>query len=360
MDIETLPHDFGRWISEWLPGEIPREHEATCRDCAMCVPEAADPEQRGFDPGVKCCSFIPTLSNFLVGRILADESAECSAGRRSLMERMKTRAVVSPAGVKPSTKFSVLYAHSSAELFGRSAELLCPHYLPDTGGCSIWKYRNSTCTTWYCKHVRGAVGARFWRDLLLLLSDVESKLAAWCVLELDAGTAALRHVMPTVEKNEAARNSSNIDGEITDAAYAARWGAWHGRESKFYQQCAARVGALSWAQVLTICGVEVQIAAKLVEKSYAELVVERAPVRPRVSRLEVLRIDAGFCRLGSYSRNDPMDVHRMLFDVLPMFDGSPTKDALAAIAEKHDIELDVDVVRRLIDFGILEESGEQG
>ena len=45
------------------------------------------------------------------------------------------------------------------------------------------------CATWHCKHVRGEVGARFWKLADRLLRQVEHELSLWCLAELKTGTA---------------------------------------------------------------------------------------------------------------------------------------------------------------------------
>lgn len=58
-------------MDEFLAGgTIPSEKHATCDNCAMCGSQApASPldgqaDARFYDPGVKCCSFLPVLWNF--------------------------------------------------------------------------------------------------------------------------------------------------------------------------------------------------------------------------------------------------------------------------------------------------------
>ena len=68
----TLPALYARWIEAIINGSLPVEIEATCSDCAMCSRsgEPDDPEQNFFDKGSKCCTYTPTLSNFMAGAIL--------------------------------------------------------------------------------------------------------------------------------------------------------------------------------------------------------------------------------------------------------------------------------------------------
>ena len=43
--------------------------------------------------------------------------------------------------------------------------------------------RNAVCSTWFCKHERGAVGQRFWHAVRDLLIAVEERVALRCLIE---------------------------------------------------------------------------------------------------------------------------------------------------------------------------------
>lgn len=80
---EPLPPLYDGWMLELLEGVIPRESRATCNNCAMCSQPGAEsgPRERYFDPTIKCCTYIPVLPNFLVGRILTDDDPAARPGR---------------------------------------------------------------------------------------------------------------------------------------------------------------------------------------------------------------------------------------------------------------------------------------
>src|SRR5581483_9117563 len=99
-----------------------------------------------FDPGAKCCTYNPRLPNFLVGRILSDDDPAALRGRATVEERIRRRVAVTPLGLLHDPVQRLLYDHSKGASFGRSAALLCPHYLKDSGQCGVWKNRESTCT----------------------------------------------------------------------------------------------------------------------------------------------------------------------------------------------------------------------
>jgi hypothetical protein len=163
-ESEALPGLYAKWITELLGGTLPRESRAMCDDCAM-RPRAgrqAGPQSTFFDPIVKCCTYVSTLYNFLVGSILANIDTAAQSGRATVQKRIGEAVGVTPLGLAPPPVHSLLY-RSSADAFGRRRALRCPHYIEECGRCGIWRNRNAICSTWFCKHVRGEVGYAFWR-----------------------------------------------------------------------------------------------------------------------------------------------------------------------------------------------------
>ena len=145
---EPLPPLYDGWVTELLEGIIPRESRATCHDCAMCPSSVAQsgPREHYYDPAIKCCTYIPVLHNFLVGRVLSDDDPAAQAGRVTVEKRIAVGVAVTPLGLGTPPVFSLLYNNLSAEAFGRSRNLRCPHYIEDGGRCGVWRNRNSAAS----------------------------------------------------------------------------------------------------------------------------------------------------------------------------------------------------------------------
>jgi len=127
------------------------------------------------------------------------------------------------------------------------------------------------CATWFGKHVRGAVGLRFWRALEQLLIAVEWQLVRWSVLELGVDVDTLRELARRATgRRESGRTLDvhQIDGEVDEAAYRRRWGSWVGQERKFFEECALLVDRLAWPDVLRIGGAEVALLERLARDAY--------------------------------------------------------------------------------------------
>jgi len=355
----VLPPLYAAWVDELLQGPIPPETEATCHDCAMCAKgtEVAAPNGDGyfFNPQTKCCTYLPELHNFLVGRMLSDEDPASATGRATVEARLQAGIAVTPLGLGRSPVHALLYANS-VNAFGRAQSFRCPHYLEEEGGrCGVWRHRESVCATWFCQHVRGAVGMNFWKALLTLLSTIETSLARWCVTELDVGSEALARLFPSF--GQAGRNDQ-IDADLLDGVADPQrqrmmWGKWSGREAEFYQECARRVNPLTWHEVTAICGPEAQAYARLTCEAYQKLISEEVPARLQVGPFRTIQLSPNCCRVSAGRAFVQLDLSQTLMGVLPYFDGRPTDEVLQAMAQREGVKLNQALIRRLVDFGIL-------
>ena len=166
----ALPPLYAGWLRAIAGGPIPAETKATCDNCAMLASPGGPPEAIYFHPVTKFCAFQPQLTNFLAGRILSDSDPSIAEGRQELEQRISRRTVITPGWAGPGAVFGLMY-RNTPNVFGRAPELRC-QFLSPTGACGVWKHRPGVCATWYCKHVRGATGFRFWRLADKLLRQV--------------------------------------------------------------------------------------------------------------------------------------------------------------------------------------------
>jgi hypothetical protein len=342
-----LPPLYAAWLTELLGGAVPEEQTATCSRCAMQADSV--PEGYRFEAAAKCCTYVPTLPNYLVGGALRELPG--GPGRASLERRLDEPAVCTPHGLDVSDDDRRRYQELVAgERFGRDHDLRCPHYLPEDGGlCGIWRHRNGVCATWFCKHDRGAAGQRFWHAVEALLSVVERELCHWCACQL------LYHDAPPG------------DGEVDDLmADLPEWDAWAPHARDYYLRAAALVADLAWPEVQVIGGADVVAAAERVRLAYADLAPEPvAPALVQVRRpatlvpgtLRVSHRGPETTRLVSYSDSDALDLPSELVALLPRFDGRPTAQVLAELADEG-VSLTDDLVARLVDFAVLQAPGE--
>jgi hypothetical protein len=69
--------------------------------------------------------------------------------------------------------------------------------------------------------------------------------------------------------------------------------------------------------------------------------------------MQLAHMGRGMMRISTYSGYDPLEVPNQVMELLPYFDGRPTEEALAAIADERGIRLEPDLVRKLVDFMLL-------
>lgn len=323
----------------------------------MCQSTPADSSSRAvfFDPATKCCTYVPLLWNFLVGALLEDDSTEAAAGRRTVEARIDARVAVTPFGLARPPVYELMYARIQ-DAFGRARSLRCPHYIEEGGRCGVWRARESTCATWFCKFERGAVGQEFWQRLHRLLGLVEYSLSTWCVLQLDPGEAALRFLVPQHPAGTPQPiSAAEFEGRSDEQVYQRKWGRWAGREREFFVRSTRLVRELSWRNILELGGAEAQMAERLVQEAFERLTSRQVPARLRTRSLR-LTLDAAGGLARTYSGNDPVHLSHDVLGMLPYFDGQPTDLALAAIRRERGVTATPELIRWLVDFDVLEDA----
>lgn len=350
-EVESLPVLYQRWADELLPEGIPRESQATCLDCAMCTgcaPET-DPAFGYYNRATKCCTYFPDLPNFLAGRAALQENPGAAALRAIIENERDRRGTASLRAVQPSAKIATIYAGHHKEGFGRDPDMLCPFAIEadsETGPlCGIWQQRNSVCSTWFCKHERGLNGTRFWQALQGLFGALEWSLSWWAIHQVLEHPERAISVGP-LETNRPHRMSLKPDA----------WRQWPGNRLDFYLRCAEAVEALSCREAIEIAGMDARLFATELATRYQILRNLDPPERLRVAPFNILRQDGNRATLQSLSCSEPLEAPALLIQLVPAFDGRPVTEVLDAIHRETRIKLDPRLVRRLYDFGILEQT----
>ena len=344
MSTPVLPPLYDRWISALLQGPVPAETESTCMDCPMLARDGRNKSEYLFHPDTKCCTYMPELPNFLVGRILRDEDPAFAPGKAAFEGQFSGGMIVTPLGAYPPESYSAFY-RGNLDRFGVDPGMRCPFYLVKEGGlCGIWKHRNARCATWFCKYSHGSRSVIFWKYMDQLLTAVEKSLAQWCVLQLIDKDAALEELFPPPQS------------QVDLGRQKLFWGPWWLRQREFFQECSALVDSLSWEEVTAIGGQEVRIPARLVYLSYGRVNADRLPKYLRIaSWKKVILQDSDFYRVWAYNRYDPLDVWKSVLDQLHHFDGQTPVASVLRRAKMMGVKLDRKLIRQFLDFGILEE-----
>jgi Fe-S-cluster containining protein len=342
---ETFPSVYAGLLPSFFDLPAPEEKKATCDDCAMCQPAGAPPGEGVvyFRPDTKCCTFIPRLPNYLVGAILSDPEPGMEEGRRRVRARIAQRVGVSPRWLAPSRKYSVLHTAARVTSFGRSLMLRCPYYEPEGGLCTIWRQRESDCSTFFCKYSAGAVGQAFWRSVNGYLRRVERALSEHAAATLD----------PSLGEPPGARGELTME-ELEDrpppaASYAAWWGAWEGREEAFYVACHDLVRGLGPGDVERLVGLD---ALAEVEAARRQLLSDALPERLRLNA--PVQTVADGVLVASYSRYEPIKLTEGLHEVLAELGPRETvAEVRARLLRDHGVELPDAVLLELHRLGVL-------
>jgi hypothetical protein len=131
------------------------------------------------------------------------------------------------------------------------------------------------------------------------------------------------------------------------------WAEWEGREQDFYRACAQLVSPLAREQVEKVCGPRVRILAGLLRDAYVHLTSEAIPERLQLSEFRISGVEGNGFRVVGYSPYDPLIMPESLARVLHYFDGRFTEEALEAIFKEQGLQVDLSLVRRMVDFGLL-------
>jgi hypothetical protein len=344
-------------MQECLSATVPDEPRATCSNCAMCPTAGhagAANDAVFYDPATKCCSYMPTMWNFLTGAVLQDDSPEAAPGRRSVEARIDAGVAITPLGMERPPVYKLLYSHIP-EAFGRTRSMRCPHYIEEGGLCGVWRSRESTCATWFCKHERGLVAKQFWVRLHRLLSLAEQQVAVWCVLQLDLGTDALREIFPFPVPLENPVTGADFDGRADPGRQRALWGRWLGREREFYREAARLVNALTWQDVRRLCGPELRAAEQVAREAFTGLRDHSLPDRLTAGQFRQSPAGDEGALVTTYSPVDPLQLSAQVLQILPYFQGQTVRAARRAIRQELSLDVEPELLRKLADFGLLQE-----
>jgi hypothetical protein len=330
---DSLRDVFPQLYRALLPGffdqPAPREEKATCSSCAMCAPPGTPPgsESSYFRPDIKCCTYHPRLPNYLVGGLLSDPDPALAEGRRRVEEVIAGRIGVTPRWVAPPRKTRVLYHAARRSSFGRSLLLRCPYYQEQGGLCTIWRWRETDCSTFFCKYMTGADGQTFWRSLNGYLHEVQGRLAAH----------ALARLAPELEEPAVEAGELTLD-DLEDRPpgdYGQLWGPWQGREGELYRACYREIASLDEARFAEIAGAEAAERLAHLERVHGQMVQPALPERLVLSPQLTSEIREDGVLVSTYCDYDPMMLSPALFQLLQRF-SAPTAVADTQVRDGTD------------------------
>jgi hypothetical protein len=353
---DVLPPLYQTWLDELLPGPVAPETRATCGSCPQLERPDGPPVERPFLPETKCCTYYPDLPNFLMGRILADTDPAGEAARTFLRQRIEGRTSVTPLGVAPLPLYETLFTalRAGRVAFGRTRTMRCPLYIEDGGNCGVWRHREATCATWYCKQDRGVAGSTFWRTMLFCFRAFEASLKHWCAER--AGLA--KEQLAELWSYEKERTTTTLDDYAFNNAcdpgvYRRLWGDMGGDPVGFYVRCAEAVAPLRLADIQAIGGTSVTSAINALRVAYADL--NRTQLPARVARgqafVQIRRHPGKATVHHPVTAYDQLEIETSLANQLGRFDDRPVAEAIREL-QAEGVAVDEALVRRLIDWNL--------
>lgn len=334
------------------------EDRATCEKCAMCdhgqgVQVAID----FFHPDTKCCTYYPTTPNFLVGGVFADPSPDLEEGRKRLRKILATRMGVTPLWMSPPRKYSLISLAARTSSFGRAPSLRCPFYDLESGGrCTIWKYRENVCATYFCKYTSGKPGWDFWQAMKTYLGHVEVMLSNYAVRTID----------PTMKEPTHPRLQLTLDDvedrPPSDEEYASYWGKWVGREEEFYVKCYETVKAIPKDAFRKFVDQEEKgrnllnaVRVRWDEMNNRSVLPANLVKNPKMKD----RYVDDSVVVTSYNPYDSFKMDRDLFDILAHFKAHESVERnLQRLRDEHGAELEPELLQYLYTHGVLVRPGE--
>jgi hypothetical protein len=351
-EASALPALHNTWLGALTGIQNPAsEPKSTCGDCVMCAGVDRSASRVMFSPDVKCCSYVPHLANFLVGRSLL------GPGRDSVAARIARKAGVTPLGLGLSHA-DILRVVGEQSQFGRSPVVVCPHFDQSTKGCGIWQTRNAVCATWFCKHERGAVSQRFWHAVRDLLMAAEERVAHHCLtqggLADEQVNAVLGHragIRATIAHANAgeAVSETAVGAESSDW-YETMWGDWAGREEAWFRATADTATAMSPDELVSLVADVPDLSQAVVDR-WHDLSVHNVPDRLTFKPGVESEATADVLRLVGYSPFDPLVLPAALLAGLRRLDGRRITE-LRADTDSPDHLLDNNLLQLLHDFEV--------
>lgn len=336
--VSQLPQIYHGFLPASLRLPVLEESFATCNNCAMVT--SAPSGRHCFSPKTKCCTYFPSLPNYLVGSLLKDERS--AVGRERILVRIEAKIGVSPAGVFVPRLYNAIYQRGRERGFGRSESMICPYYQRDTGMCSIWRHRESICSTFFCKTICGEPGKKFWKAVKNYLLHAQRVLSIQALLSTKISSAASVIGGPLSRSYFAdPLSAEEVDQVIDQKEYSNLWQEYEGREVEFFIKCHDVVSGLSAAEFEAVAGIERECLLSDITTSH-ELSVQLPPVLKRGGAKVLTSDDGREYIINNQAINVSFSVPTVVLDC---FDGrTETGEILRRLADVHGVAVQAGMI----------------
>lgn len=345
-EFPTLYHSL---LPTWFKRSYQPEALATCDQCAMCPAQQPKVAVKTYQPHLKCCTFYPDLPNYLVGALLSDTDPAMDEGRRRVRLLIQQRSGVSPYGVNATPLREFLYARSRNSAFGKSETLLCPYFHRENHNCTIWRYRNAVCATFFCKFNDGAAGHRFWAGVKEYLSFVQALLSEYALDRLGFNLENLpdNPLRSSPMEGDVKLSAEELDGRVSDATWKKLWGEQEGHEEAFFVRCFQEVTKLGPDDLASLGGFEHR--RRFAKVTSAKLAVDYPPLPATMQRNPKIQIhEENESQVVVEGFNGLTAMPMLLWRFVQQCNGAETAHTIAAFEEEHGLEIDQDLIINLV------------
>jgi len=368
----SIPAAYRHLIPDTVLASIPSESRAHCSNCSMCnrsstEPHPAESTRIYFNSSTKCCTYSPTLPNYMLGGILQDETEEGQSGRQRIRRLIGNKLGVFPTGLTsphPAGEFSNFVGLG---LFGRDPSLRCPLYQEESGQCSIWRYREAVCATWYCKHDDGLLGFLYWRALADYLTHTQAVLVhlvlqklGWCGDDAfsyrRSGPFTMQGRTRKVAQTSSSVSETPLEERMGDAEiYQSVWKEWAGHEEEIYVSSFETMKGLSHKEVREAGGLRHEMLEAILLKIHRDKVAQSVPSKLLFnSKVHAVKQADGRYLVNSYNAYDPLLISADVYDRLRYFIGSKSSaDTCDDMERQTGVRFSTDLISMLYMRGIL-------
>ena len=325
---DQFPNLYSKILPEFFKQEVPDESLATCANCAMLAPTEYPPlpGTQYYLADVKCCTYFPKLPSYLVGGLLDDSDPAMEEGRRRIRKVIEAQIGVTPQGIAPPKKYSLLLKHGEPG-FGKNRLLTCPYLDKQAGTCTVWLFRDAVCSTYFCKTAAGQEGKKFWNVIKMYLLHLQDSLVWHCIHTMGMQIERLWEYL-----NQYATESLSAedldDLQVPGEIYSTIWGNWLGREEEFYKECYRLVQGLDPGQLQSLAGINQKIYLALLKNCLHDVLSpELPPVLKRNPEMKAIPLPNG--KYGIVTVSGSFTIEAALYEVLGFFDGAATTQQIA-------------------------------
>lgn len=339
--FQQLPKIYEPMLPAIFGKPIPVEQYADCMNCHMCKPNDAVKDVRTFSEKTKCCTFKPIIPNYLVGAILND-----SDNQTKLHDYIKTGTKLAPLGYYPTKTELRDYANIIPDKFGMDESVMC-ELLVD-GNCSVWQYRNSICSSYFCHYYKGIHGKAFWEAVRDFLQFIEEAISEHCALSLGIPASHLTNATTNFFINV---QDAQLDATDTNNS-TNHWAAWESNKADYFAKCYSIASELTEEKIAALNPNRYAIKLAELTTAFNRMTEPTLPSQLMLNpKCKIIPFDD---QQSFFMISRLVKLPSIVAQIAPLFDGqSPTEKVQETAKETLNVDLTNEYILHLYEQSIL-------